>query len=175
MHSFAKVALAASIGIASAQASAVSVDTDVSSLDIFYSGQYIITGDNNIPGSFDVNILSDIIESTWEFSWNPGTGANAQAVQYTLQQGGSTVAESLFSDTGRAAFSTGNLSEGNYLMLMTVVDGTNATYGFSGDINVTTLAGDVNPVPLPAAAWLFLSGIAGYAGVSLKKKKKKAA
>ncbi|WP_416397137.1 VPLPA-CTERM sorting domain-containing protein [Allohahella sp. A8] len=31
------------------------------------------------------------------------------------------------------------------------------------------LADDVTPVPLPAAAWLFLSGIAGYAGVSFRR------
>ena len=46
MHSFAKVALAAAIGIASAQASAASIDIDDSSLDIARTGLYVFTGDN---------------------------------------------------------------------------------------------------------------------------------
>ncbi|WP_416396443.1 hypothetical protein [Allohahella sp. A8] len=169
MHSIAKVALAAAIGIASAQASAASIDIDDSSLDITKTGLYVFTGDN-IPGSFEVNVLSEILNSTWEFSWNPGTGANSQAVQYTLTQGEMTVATSMFTDTGRASFTTGNLSAGNYLMQMSVVGGNTDNYGFSGDATVTTSGVDT-PVPLPATASLLVLGLAGIAGASLKKKK----
>lgn len=169
MQTFAKVALAATIAIASAQASAASIDIDDSSLDISASGRYVFTGDN-IPGSFQINVLEEILNSTWEFSWNPGVGANSQAVLYTLTQGDLTLASSVFTDTGRASFTTGNLSEGSYVMQMAVVGGDTDAYGFSGDATVTVTEDD-NPVPLPATASLLVLGLAGIAGASLKKKK----
>ena len=176
MHTFAKVALAAAIGIASAQASAVSVDIDESPLNIEFTGQYIATGDN-IPGSFEVNILNDLVSSVWDFSWNPGIGVNSNAVQFTLQQGATIVASAsayVPEMQGRSQLTTGELLEGSYIMYMSVVGGDSSSYGFSADVTATVLGDDVTPVPLPAAAWLFISGIAGYAGVSLKKKKKAA-
>ena len=81
-----------------------------------------------------------------------------------------TIATSMFTDTGRASFTTGNLSEGNYVMQMSVVGGNTDNYGFSGDATVTTVEVDT-PVPLPATASLLVLGLAGIAGASLKKKK----
>ncbi|MAM86229.1 VPLPA-CTERM sorting domain-containing protein [Allohahella sp. A8] len=177
MHTFAKVALVAAIGMASAQASALSIisttDTDVSPLNINQSGTYKFTGDS-IPGTFGVNFARDVIESTWSFSWDPRLGLDSEAVQFTLEQNGSAVATAEFTGNGTSMFTTAGLSAGNYIMSMTVVGGQYDEYGFSGAAALSTLGDDVNPVPLPAAAWLFISGIAGYAGVSMKKKKKAA-
>lgn len=100
--------------------------------------------------------------STNVFSWQPdgilgnAFGGTESADPFTLNS--SLTANALFNPgSGSFAAATNSLSTGNYTLKITMANYVNAT--------------SATVVPLPAAAWLFGSGLLGLVGVVRRKKK----
>ena len=107
------------------------------------------------------------------FSDNNDGSWNAEFFDVTNTSGGSiTLSDNanftLGMDWGSGYFGDSNAtlisSPDTYLIVFDGVD------GFQNPISGNTLAVDLAPIPVPAAVWLFGSGLLGLAGVARRKK-----
>ncbi len=70
-----------------------------------------------------------------------------------------------------ASLTGGTVVQGSFLYLIDIPNSTVSFVGLIGDgTTIRDIAIDTTPIPLPAAAWLLLSGIAGIASLSRRKK-----
>ena len=171
----------------SANAVVSEYDPSIGQMDIFFGSPYVgsatvggnyysgdITGtmisdniyfgldeiDETIPaGTYDMFAISTFAN---EFNWDTGTGMG-----WTLAFLGNT---NLFSGTSLSAFSDPLSMLDNPNLIMAVF----AIGEMSNGIEMSDLWGEISspsPVPVPAAVWLFGSGLIGLIGVAKRSKR----
>jgi hypothetical protein len=131
---------------------------------IYSSSSYNISFANGFTGlafnySFSNNSLTDSLTATL-YSGTAGSGS--ALASYSLTSTGTPVACAVTTDSycTWSAFSAASLG------------GTAESVVLSGNVSLSELDGLqlTTPVPLPAAAWLFLSGAAGVAGFARRRR-----
>jgi cytoskeletal protein CcmA (bactofilin family) len=135
-------------------------------LDATGGGDFVFNVDNYL--SFGANTVINVVGGDADTSvvWNAtagyvSIGADANIVGTILAHTYvSTGAGSVVAGTG----STNNLCGGVYSATSYVTVGASATVGGLG------CSGTIGEIPLPAAAWLFGSGLIGLVGVARRKK-----
>lgn len=146
-------------------------------------GSISSTGDMNFDPTGRQGLAANFAATLGEQPWNidnptltaPGTGLYDQWTTGSSsndQQGftsGFTVTGSILDDVVAGSSWTGTLvSAGNIGVAWgTSFDGTQ----FSEVFNVTIDAADAPPIPIPAAVWLFGSGLVGLVGVARRRRR----
>ena len=139
----------------------------------FYNTGYDYFSSNG-SGSFGGDTTTGVDMSAWTVTWN--TVANIPMGGCSLVAGGCTQGSTVFADTGVGSFTWDGTDGGAYSIVYTahVPVGDPSNFGgvqYDLTLNgVVTLAGAPAPIPIPAAVWLFGSGLLGLVGVARRRK-----
>jgi hypothetical protein len=151
----------AQVGLCAAAAAAVVVLPTagpgplLSAGDGTYGSESVTSGAFSVDYFFTLDGAASVRGQARDISGGFGSAADISILQISLYQG-TTLLVSSVADAVNTLFAPVTLSAGNYLMRIT---GIAATPG--GGVFETNAFVSAAPVPLPAAAWLLLSGLAG--------------
>jgi hypothetical protein len=108
-----------------------------------------------------INTVAGWTHLSFDYTNRPGTAFSTNGISWTL--GSSTGSAPLVSDYNWHTFSTQVFGSGGPMTISFAATGPSDSYGSSVDNVVAT-------TPIPAAIWLFASGIASLLGFSKRKK-----
>jgi len=135
--------------------------------NFFYNTGYDFLSSNG-SGSFGGDTTNGVDMTAWTVTWN-GI-ANIPMGGCSLVAGGCTQGTTVFGDTGVGSFSWDGTNGGAYTITYTAHVPVGDPSNFGGVQYDLTLTGTVSTVPVPAAVWLFGSGLMGLVGVSRRRK-----